>query len=163
MKSIVKLALAFVLGILVTTAIIPQFKAKSDPAPTPEIQAKIEETAVTGTLALAEMKAEPVQAIQESEPVEVEEITEPEEVLQVAETEPASVSEPVREPEIKQTASPPQVTKAEPEYFYEDGKKYAYINGLKTYIAPDDEPAVNQIEFYDWENDPAGQIKGPFN
>jgi len=178
MKSLVKLALAFVLGIFVTmTFVLPKFQttpAPAEPAPTPDIQAEIQkavETAVTEAIALTAVKTE-----QEIETPEMAETAEPEEPAQEAETEPKPT--PTPEPAAKpteetaqakpQTTSPSQATPApepkkaaEPEYFYENGKKYAYINGIKSHIA--DEADSVQLGSYDWENDPAGQIKGPFN
>jgi len=72
-------------------------------------------------------------------------------------TEP---TQPTTKPIQPTTVAKPKPS--EPEYFYEDGKKYTYINGFKTYVAPDDEPNVNQLGTYDWENDPAGKIPGNF-
>ena len=167
MKNLVKLTLTFVLGIIVTTTVIvPKFSVTPAPAEalsTPEIQAEIKEAAVTEPILLAAAKAEPaeVQTTKEPETFKVEEIPEPEEPLQEAEPEPTPTPKPTAEPVKTATSSPPQVKKAEPEYFYEDGKKYAYINGIKSHIT--DEPDSVQIDFYDWENDPAGQIRGPFN
>ena len=172
MKSIVRLALAFALGIFVTvTVIIPKLGANPEPAETaqtPEIQAEVM-AAVTETIEAVPLKAEIAEVQEEPEVIVIADVSEPKEIAKVIEPEPASTPEPAKEPVKAQQSSPPQPTfgpqtkKAEPEYFYEDGKKYAYINGHKTYIAGDDEPAVNQIEAYDWENDPIGQIKGPFN
>ena len=103
----------------------------------------------------------------ESVSTAVEETPEPEETLPEAEPDPTPAPElttaPASEPPKAAVTPTPKAKAAEPEYFYEDGKRYAYVNGIKTYIAPDNEPAVNQVEFYDWENDPAGQIRGPFN
>jgi outer membrane biosynthesis protein TonB len=166
MKTLVKLTLAFVLGIIITaTVIVPRFNGT--PSDTPEIQAEIKESAATEALAIAEMKAKPaeIQAEQEPETTAVEEIPEPTETFRKTEPEPTPTIEPVTESE--KATSPPQTTPApqkkqtEPEYFYEDGKKYAYINGIKSLIA--DDPDSVQIDYYDWENDPAGQIRGPFN
>jgi len=167
MKSIVKLALAFALGILVTvTVILPEFQTSDKPEEsdqTSNIQAEIEEAvdaavmeAFASVKKIAEQPA--VQTVQETEPAKVPVTPEPE--VPVQEAEAASDLETEREPTPAPTTQPVPTTQlkpAEPECFYEDGKKYAYINGIKSHIT--DEPSV-QLDYYDWENDPAGQIPG---
>ena len=187
MKNFVKLAAAFTLGIIVTIAVIfPKLHTKPEPIEPPQttdIQAEIRQAVDAAVReALAEVKEPtPIQAElpaeqkQDIEPTEVKqtlETAEPEESEQaevtVKEPEPTKTPEPVKEePKVQPTSSPqvtatptPQVKKAEPEYFYEDGKKYTYINGFKCLIT--DEPDV-QLDYYDWENDPNKDIKGPFN
>lgn len=165
MKNLIKLALAFALGILVTMfVIIPMFQTPAEPAPTPDIQAEIKDAvdaAVKEALESTALEVEPLNTPATPEPAEVEESPEPEVIVQEAAATPEPTT--TAEPKKTQPASSPQVKKtepAEPEYFYEDGKKYAIINGFKSLIS--DEPD-GQIETYDWENDPLSEVKGPFN
>ena len=166
MKNLVKLALAFTLGIVVTvTVILPTFKATPEPAeaaPTPDVQAELKElinAAVMEALSSPTADAEPaaVQLEQEEKPEPVEEAEQEAE----APPEPEPTPNPTPAPTVQPTPIP-KPKAPEPEYFYEDGNKYAIINGHKTYIAGDDEPAT-QSETYDWENDPMKDIPGGFN
>jgi len=160
-----KVIISFLLGIIVTAVIILPKSNQNELAATPE-PAPITVTAQTTpepfkTLEYEESAEAPkVEEIAAEQAVEVKE----EETTVEVTPEPTPSPEPKKvevkaETTPKQTSSP-QVKKTEPEYFYEDGKKYAYINGFKSLIT--DEPDV-QIDSYDWENDPAGQITGPFN
>jgi len=158
MKNFIKLALAFALGIFVTIAVIKMFlsePAPVEPFPDIDIQAEIKEAVDAALL----IKGEPVETetIQEPE-IEADvttttETSEPEETAEEIKPEPAPVvtttPEPKTEPKVIVTTS--QATQAkptEPEYFYEDGEKYAIINGFKSHIV-EDKPGATEIESYD--------------
>ena len=164
MKQFVKLALPFALGVIVTLiVVIPQWGGATpepaDTTPPIDIQAAIKDAvdaAVMEVLASPTVEAEYLSAEIEPEPAEDEE--EPE---QEAEETPEPEPTPAPTPKVQPSPSPKPQT-SEPEYFYEDGNKYAIINGHKTYIAGDDEPAASS-ETYDWENDPLKDVPGGFN
>ncbi|MCL2078762.1 MAG: hypothetical protein FWH17_02840 [Oscillospiraceae bacterium] len=173
MKNLVKLTLAFTLGLIVALSLLDlkwsEQPAVAEPAPAQNIQAEIKEAAdlavaqaleaVVLKVDAAEIPVLPVALIVKAEETEnpAPDVTDdftPEEAT-------ASDPSPTPLPVTEAPAPAPQAKTAEPEFFYEDGKKYAYINGIKSHIA--DEPDSVQLDFYDWESDPAGQIGGPFN
>jgi hypothetical protein len=176
MKSLVKLAGAFALGIIITvTVIVPKLTPKSAETPSaPDIQSEnvqMADTAVKAApteTALVEVSTESV--------VETEAVLTPESTASTT-PELAATSKPTPEPVETETAkveisSSPQVKQAEsayPKYFYENGQKYAYLDefheqqGMKMFVADEGEPNVDAGKVYDWVNDEAGKIKGPFN
>jgi type II secretory pathway pseudopilin PulG len=182
MKTIIGLAI----GIILTAAvIIPLGNART--------QKELETQKVQIALELAQAEIEALKTAQQTtqreeipaEPQEIGKTVEIAEVKEIkvegttaAEKKTAEIStETATAPKVtvatpKQTPSSQVTTKPAvseyPKFFYENGKKYAYNTayaeemGYKTYIAPDDEPNV-QEEYYNWENDPLGKVKGPFN
>ena len=166
MKNLAKFALVFVLGIAAAMAVlIPNWEAAPAPgesAPAMAVQAEVPEAVALAALIADAPEVLPVPAdapedapepIAEPEPAELDEPEEP--------AQEDAVPEPTPAPVVVTPAPTAPVKAAEPEYFYEDGKRYTYVNGFKSYV-PDGGDAV-QVDFYDWENDPAGQIQGPFN
>jgi outer membrane biosynthesis protein TonB len=175
MKRFVRLFVPFALGVIVTLVVVlPEWGTKpvaAQPTPEIDIQAEIKaavDAAVQEALDNAAMMAQPLEAPaeQDPEPVEVVQPSEPDEPAQGTADEPTEAPAPTPMPEPVVTPRPAPAPKPSPpalEYFYEDGKKYAIINGHKTLIADDDEPSVTQEDFYDWENDPDKHLPGGFN
>jgi hypothetical protein len=164
-----KTLIGLVLGIIIAAAVIvPIFHSQT----ATEIEAQ-----------RAKSELEPVQA--ETDTLKAEQTAEQPEIIQPGEangTDETAVAETAglkTETEVKpdpQTTASPQATAkpAEPQYpkyFYENGKKYAYNTayaeemGYKTeiYEYAEDESSAVQEDDYDWENDPLGKVKGPFN
>jgi cytoskeletal protein RodZ len=176
MKNIIKPIIAFVLGIAATLAvvfiIIPKFQTPPDDAEPVDIKAQIDEAvdeAVKEALAtMPPTEIEPIETVKEEEPTVTKAEKKPETTKKVEETTPPAVTakpetSPVKQPAITQPASSAQATADEPEYFYdEDGKRYVYINGYKTYFPEGDESNASQIEYFDWPNDPDSSVPGPF-
>jgi type II secretory pathway pseudopilin PulG len=132
------------------------------PAETPEITTPVE--------TLADKPQETLEPQEVSQPADEEEPT----ATAIDEVKPADVNAVEVKATPKPTA-PPQATAkpAESEYpkeFYIDGQKYAYLTeyaeeaGIKTEIYEYAEGESNVIagDLYDWENDPLGKVKGPF-
>lgn len=176
MKNTIKLAAAFVFGVVLTLAvtflfILPSLQiAPADSAPPSEQQADalaaagIDEDG--GAVPPAEPSAtEPVIGAITAPPNPSPDPT-PEPAPSIT-PEPSLVPTPIPEPSPAPTPTPsaavqppPAPKPSEPEYFYDEGGKYVYINGFKSYVT--DEPGSIQVDEYDWENDPLKDVPGPF-
>jgi hypothetical protein len=187
MKTLIKLTLAFVLGITVTAAVvIPKLSEPEQPTEVPntaDIHTQISEAvdaAVTQALAENTAKAEPTQTkFDEPQPMATPEVQAEQTVTVLAKTlEPIEIPEPTATPEptAQETSAPsPQVTKPQtasvyPKEWIENGQKYAYLtayaeeHGIKTEIHDYSEGETNAIQedYYDWESDPLKDVPGPF-
>jgi len=172
MKSLVKLAGAFALGIIITvTVIVPKLTPKSAETPSaPDIQSEnvqMADTSVETTTHEPQVTEQETSAVasapQKTESIETEsiEIVAPTEIKAVK-AEPTTTPEPAKvgiKAEPKQPTSP-QVTPAQSKTWWENGKQYTMINGHKAEISPE---GNNQLSYYDWENDPLKDVPGPFN
>jgi outer membrane biosynthesis protein TonB len=156
MKTLIKLTLAFVLGITVTAAVVIPKLSEPEPTKVPvtaDIQAQISEAvdaAVTQALAESDLKAEPTQTkFYEPQLTEATEVQAEQTVTALAKTllpvrqagEPAETPKPTATPEVKATPEPkvqatstpsPQVIKPQtanvyPKEWIENGQKYAYL------------------------------------
>jgi MarR-like DNA-binding transcriptional regulator SgrR of sgrS sRNA len=184
MKTLIKLTLAFVLGITVTAAVVIPKLSEPEPTEVPttaDIQTQISEAvdaAVAQALAESETEAEP-------QPTATTEVQAEQTVTTLAKTlETAETLEPTSTPEVKATPEPtaqaisapsPQVTKPQtasvyPKEWIENGQKYAYLtayaeeHGIKTEIHDYSEGETNAVQedYYDWESDPLKDVPGPF-
>jgi hypothetical protein len=167
MKSLIKLAGAFALGIIITvTVIVPKLTPKSaETPPAPDIQSEIAQmadTSVETTTHEPQVTEQETSAVasapQKTESIEIVASTE----IKAVKTEPTTTPEPAKvgiKAEPKQPTSP-QVTPAQSKTWWENGKQYTMINGHKAEISPE---GNNQLSYYDWENDPLKDVPGPFN
>jgi hypothetical protein len=174
MKTLIKLTLAFVLGITVTAAVvIPKLSEPEQPTEVPttaDIQTQISEAvdaAVAQALAENTAKSEP-------QPTETPEVQAEQTVTALAKT--LEIAE-TPEPKVQATSTPsPQVTKPQtasvyPKEWIENGQKYAYLtayaeeHGIKTEIHDYSEGETNAVQedYYDWESDPLKDVPGPFS
>ncbi len=182
MKNFVKYALVFILGIGLTTVtflfIIPVLNPEPTDLPPPvesladTLKAVGDETtestviptepAETESIPVAVMPTQESTTTPETTSASVPTSTPAPTQETTSEPIPTSAPEPTTMPEPVQTTPAPQ-TVSEPETYYdEDGRKYTYFNGIKLYLADEDEPNAVQEDFYDWENDPNKNDKGPF-